>query len=428
MFFSGYSPTLKCLERGDMSVSEKEYQTKITRLYDISREVNQQFFRRELEFGREFIHPDDENKIIRIHHFNKQRDETFMMSAADRLEILNSNDEQLNGNPRISQKIYRMFCEAIGDDYVYAVELERFRGGMMDSVGKDQALTAYVLNFGNRLQLYNNLAITLQYYYNIGYKHCALDITRILYKRRDDDFSKNDGLNNDSQFDFVMGDLGYMVPIDTPCSKGQKDSQDHDDALKEIPSTDKCKRKIEVFGLGMVFLELEVFANTVNGDQAIDNREDDVVEGYADLNDAPKDLKLFLARKDPLNEFNLLDLLSKLRSMIVKWNKNQAIGKGVEMTFNSLNKDLGYITKANTVVFESYNNFLCPELANNLKAKKKIDDAYKTFNTMMLKMMEENDFVNGRPNQQEISNKLVEILTGYRAGVAMISRQRRILI
>ena len=428
MFLLGNIISIECFEKDYLNTEERAYHNKIEQLYDKARGANKHLFLRDLKRGREFIHPEDPNKVIRIHYYDQLKHQGYIMLEADRLETLNSNDAQLEGSPRISQKIFKVFCVIHEDIYTYAVELERFRGQMIESTKQDPALTTYLMDFGNRLELYQTLTVALQHYYNIGYKHCALDIKQILYKRRDDDFSKNDGLNNDSQYDFVMSNLGYMVPTDTPCSNGRKDSQDHNDKLGNIPSSDKCKRKIEVFGLGLIFLELEVLVNGVNENLEIANKQEVVIEGYSALPDAPRDLELFFKKKTPLSDYTLIEMFSKIRTMIAMWNSKVTIVEGLDVTYKSVNKDLEYVTKVNTFIFETHNNTLCPTLVKNNNAKQKIDGAYKMLNVLMLKMMEENDFVNGRPNQNEIGIKLVEILSDYKAGVAMINRRRQMLV
>ena len=418
--------SIQYLSKTGLSTEEREYLNKMEALWESTPLKDQTLFLKELKEGREYIHPDDSNKSVRIHYYDTSDGHGYLLAEADRLSEFSTKDIQLNGSPRFSQRIYKVFCTFKGNIYTLIMEVERFRGELVDKMSEEDGLLGHMLSFGNRLQMYSQLATMMQMYYEMGYKHCALSAGKILYKRAGDDF--NSELTDDSAIQIALGDLRFVTPLGTPCTKGMNDSHDHDDALKVIPKSDKCKRKIEIFGLGMIFLELEVYFMSVVGDPSLKDRIADVTAGYKEFPNAPSDLETLFKRKDPFTVKTPYEVLNPLRTVITNWNKSKVTGNKIAPSYDSINKDVAYLMRALSLIFSLVEANRCTDFAKNTGAQKKVLGTYAAFNTMVLKMLEANDYMNGRPNQEEVSAKVLALMATFNEGEAAYSGRRLLIV
>lgn len=418
--------SIEYIAKNSLNTEQKEYLTKMEALWGAEPLKDQPLFLNELKEGREYIHPDDPNKTVRIHYYDTSDGHEYLLAEVDKLSEFSTKDIQLNGSPRFSQRIYKVLCTYEQNIYTLIMELERFRGNLLEQLVEERGLLAYMIDFGNRLSIYSQLALIMQNYFEMGYKHCALDSSRIIYKREGDDFSQ--ALSNDSAVQVALGDLRFVTPLDTPCTKGLKFSQDHDDALKKIPKTDKCKRKIEMFGLAMIFVEIEVYFMTLVGDPQMEDRLTAISKGYKEFPDAPSDLETLFKRKDPFKGKTPAEMLYPLRTMISNWNNGKVTKNKIEPSFDSINKDIAYIMRALSLIFSLIEEKRCNDFAKNPAALKQILGTYAEFNKMVLKMLDENDYVSGRPNQQEVSDKALALMKTFKDGEALYSRRRLLIV
>ena len=418
--------SLTSIDKDTLDSKQKEYLAKMEALWGADPVKDQPLFLEELFEGREYIHPDDPNKTVRIHYYNTALGHQYLLDEADKLVEFSAKDVELNGNPRFSQRVHNVFCTFKETTYTLIMELDRFRGNLVELMVIENVLHNQMRNFGIRLQIYSQLAMVMQIYYEMGYKHCALEARRILYKRADDDY--NNGLNGNSAIQVVLGDLRYVTPLDTPCTRGFKSTQDHDDALQNIPKTDKCKRKIEMFGLGMLFLEIEVNFLAFEGDSNLADRLPVITAGYKEFPDAPPDLQTLYKRTDPFKGYIIADVFNHIRTIINNWNYSKVTKNKISPSFDSINKDIAYLMRPLSLIYSLIEATRCNEFAKNKAAQKKILGAYENFNTMVLKMLEANDYVNGRPNQEEVSAIVLALMNTYNEGEAMYSRRRLLIV
>ena len=121
-------------------------------------------------------------------------------------------------------------------------------------------------------------------------------------------------------------------------------------------------------------------------------------------------------------------MLYPLRTMISNWNNGKVTKNKIEPSFDSINKDIAYIMRALSLIFSLIEEKRCNDFAKNPAALKQILGTYAEFNKMVLKMLDENDYVSGRPNQQEVSDKALALMKTFKDGEALYSRRRLLIV
>ena len=183
--------------------------------------------------GKEFIHPDDPNKIVRIYKIPD--DATYIINEEDIIEKLMAKSQELGNNIPLTQNLYRMLNFAFGQHIGISLEMERYRNDVLTGLMKDSELRKALMDFASRLEMYKSLAYSFQQLSAMGLKHCNIGLQRILYKKAGDDFAAMPFQETQSGFTFVLSDFKYMADLNTPCSKGMPSFWDQEDAQNKVP-------------------------------------------------------------------------------------------------------------------------------------------------------------------------------------------------
>ena len=389
----------------------------------------QDSFIREFNNGKEFIHPDDPNKVVRIQAYSNIYDTTNVKNDQLSLQRLMEQADQL-GKP-VSQKLYRVLYFIYEDPIKgVAMEMDRYRGTLSDGIKNDPVLLASLLDFPTRLEMYKQLAFIFQQMAALDMKYCNINMDRVLYKKPDDDFSNSPLVETDSDFKFVLSDFSFVTQLGLPCKKGMRATWDQEDAHGSIPNSDKCKAKIEIFGLAMLVLKIESLLTQIKQDGSNILKAQDIQGALQTMSDAPADMFTFYKVKTPIliyGPFNVLD-------MVWKWVDNankdtQILQTGAILSSGKdLLKNLAYVEQANALIFEQRDIIKYPALVGNHEIRGKVVSNYAAFNNLLQSMLQPNDYVNGRPTAAETITALSQIQQGYVANIQSLARDRILLI
>ena len=382
--------------------------------------------------GREFIHPDDPNKVLRIYKFPRRDDSITIGDEQGAIQKLMAKSDELGNQIPITQKLNRMLGFPYGHNWGISMEMERFRGNLLDGLYEDTALKASLEDFGARLEMYKQLAFAFQQMSALDIKHCNIEVHRVLYKKVGDDFSNIPLMETDTAFSFVMSDFRYVKDLGSPCKQGMASTWDHDDSQGSIPISGKCKGKIEIFGLGFLILKIETLALMVGQDGILPAklRPQNIADALQTMPDAPDDISMYFTRKDAIMKKNTYDILDE----IMNWN--QFYNTGYEDIDNpvrvidgkSLLTNLAYIEMANALTFEQKDLERHSSLADNAGVKDKVVGNYAAFNNLLQSMLKTNDYMNGRPDAGSTFTTLNKIQQAYVANIQWLNRDRILIV
>ena len=423
------SPLLSGGKETAEKTAEEQLTTQFKVLYFMDEQESKNLHIRDLSFGgKEFIHPNDPNQIVRIYKLPKRQEESKMLKEQEIFELLMSKEKELDNNVPLTQKLNRMLSFQFDDKRCYSFEMERFRGDLVTGFFEDSELRESLLDFEKRLELYETLAFAFQQFSALNIKHCNLEIRRVLYKKQLDDFSTRPLPAQDCSFTFVLSDFKYAKPTTSPCDEGMPSFWDHEDALGKIPSSSKCKHKIEIFGLGMLILKIETFALMTKGDHRSKNRSNELQQAFASMSTAPSDLETYFGNATPIQKESNYEIMNEIIESLDFWNRGVSDNSKISFSAASLLQDLEYIAQANAVVFEHHELSDHPSLAENEVVKGKVAANYAAFNSMLMKMLMSNDYINGRLNQAEVYATLEKVRVGYSANIQALARNRLLLV
>ena len=380
--------------------------------------------------GKEFIHPDDPNKIVRIYKIPD--DATFIINEQANIEKLMAKSEELGNIIPITQKLYRVLSYPVENLWTVTLELERFRDNLIEGIENDQLLRINLMNFAMRLDLYKQLAYTFQQYAELKMKNCNIEVQKILFKKTGDDFSTSPPLETNTGFVFVLSELMYSSPMDFPCRGGTLSTWDFDDSRGDIPLSDKCQKKIEIIGLGMLILKIETtaLAITNEGFETAELRPTTLSDALKALPEAPHELFLCYEEKTPIlnhSSFSILDTIFA-RSRIANNIELHIEDESVDFTNKVLQDDMAYIEKANAVIFEQRELERNSSKMADSNAKDKIVALYATFNKHIHSMFKPNDYTYGRPTAAETFDAFSKIHDEYVASTNSLVRDRVLVV
>ena len=382
--------------------------------------------------GKEFIHPDDPNKVLMIYKFPSNDDVHDIISDQVTMQTLMAKSDELGNQIPITQKLFKMLRFPYGQEVGISLEKERFRNDLFNGLREDVALRNSLIDFTARLQMYKDLAYTFQQYVALDIKHCNIEVQKVLYKKAGDDFSTSPPAETDSAFTFVLSDFRYVKDLSTPCSRGMPSTWDHEDAFEEIPSSKKCKGKIEIFGLGMLILKIESIVLMISeyGLDNVVNRSQFVKNGLKNMTEAPPDISKFYNDKTPISNKTTFDIFLEIMEWSQSFNKSDKYYRDIDevLTESSLLEDLAYIEQANTVFFEQRIITQHAPLEDNTTVRGKLMANYAAFNKLLQSMVKPNDYMNGRPDPASTIASLIKIQQAYVANIQSLARDRILLV
>lgn len=409
--------------------AEQQLITRFKVLYFMDEQESKDLHIRDLGFGgKEFIHPEDPNQIVRIYKLPKQLQESNMLKEQEIIELLMSREKELGNNVPLTQSLNRMLSFQFDDKRCYSFEMERYRGDLITGFFRDPELRESLMDFERRLELYETLAFALQQFSALNIKHCNLEIRRVLYKKQLDDFSVRPLPARDCLFTFVLSEFKYAKPITSPCDEGMPSFWDHEDALGKIPSSSKCKHKIEVFGLGMLILKIETLALMTKGDHQSKSWSNELKQALTAMSSAPPDLETYYGTATPIPKESSYEVMNEIIESLDYWNRGVSDSSKINFSAASLLEDLAYVAQANAVMFGRHELSDHPSLAGNEVVKGKVAAHYTAFNSMLVKMLMPNDFLNGRLTQGQVYAALHQVRLGYSASIQALARNRLLLV
>ena len=361
-------------------------------LYTKARSETKNILLRELgNEGKEFIHPDDPNKILRVYKFSRRDDSIEIGDEQVAIQKLMTKSGELGNQIPITQTLYRALSFPFGQNWGISLEMERFRGDLLNGLFIDPALVVTLQDFSLRLEMYKQLAFAFQQFAALDLKYCNIEVQRIIYKRPSDDFSTFPPTETDAAFNFVLSDFRYVRDLGTPCDQGMPSTWDHSDSQKDIPKSSKCKAKIEIFGLGMLILKIETLSLIISdsGMESAKLRSQKVSEALNTLPDAPDDIVEYFGKADAIMKMTTYKILDE----IMNWNL--FYNTGIEDVDNpvrvidgtSLLKNLAYVEQANALIFEQRDLDRHSSLEGNQALRGKIIKNYAALNTLLQSML-----------------------------------------
>ena len=382
--------------------------------------------------GREFIHPDDPNKVLRVYLFQNSQKSNRVAQVKKVIAQLTERSDKLGNQIPITQKLYRVLSYPVENLWTVTLELERFRDNLIEGIENDQLLRINLMNFAMRLDLYKQLAYTFQQYAELKMKNCNIEVQKILFKKTGDDFSTSPPLETNTGFVFVLSELMYSSPMDFPCRGGTLSTWDFDDSRGDIPLSDKCQKKIEIIGLGMLILKIETtaLAITNEGFETAELRPTTLSDALKALPEAPHELFLCYEEKTPIlnhSSFSILDTIFA-RSRIANNIELHIEDESVDFTNKVLQDDMAYIEKANAVIFEQRELERNSSKMADSNAKDKIVALYATFNKHIHSMFKPNDYTYGRPTAAETFDAFSKIHDEYVASTNSLVRDRVLVV
>ena len=395
---------------------------------------DQNNFTRKVQYGKEFVHPTDPTRIVRIQKYNTETEKDLVGKAKYEqlaLQTLINKANELGNIHPLTPYLYRVlnfqFDQTSGG---LSFETERYRGNLIDGINNDEVLRARLLNFSARLDMYKQLAFIFQQMSALSIKHCNIEISRVLYKKTGDDFSSTPLQETDTDFIFVLTDFMYVKDLSSRCTAGIVATWDQEDAQGNIPMSGKCKGKIEIFGLAMMILRIETFLIMVKQDGTFLKKVQNIKDALSTMPDAPDYIEKTFYSKKAILATQSFDILSK----ILVWVSNAIadpetlLDADFILTGVDLLPYLAYVEQANALIFEQREIEKYPALKEIYKVKDKVVGNYAAFNALLQSMLQPNDYVNGRPDAAFVGNALTQIQQEYVANIQSLSRDRVLLV
>ena len=424
LFHSAHS--LTCKDEEGLSNDEQALLVALGKTFSLGTEDARNNYERAVGKSREFIDIANANQVVRIAYY--KLDQAGMVNEYDALKTMTDVDLALNGTPRIVERVVSAECWKSTTKITFKIVIERFRGFMNKGLVKDTQLKAYLAVFENRLKFYKSLTMAMQQVYAKNMKYNNLDASTIMYKKVDDDFSVSPFVDNDSEYIFVLSDFRFAKGLDDS-SDGQITSfLDHEDYLGNIAGSDELKCTTEIFTLGMVFLQFETTILMRLQDPNIDNRSSIVSEAYAKLPETSGDLSISFGSKTPFNKNVTWQVFNAIVQYHRSWNHGEDIDDQITMGYGSFVDDVAYYMSGLSILFGLQELTVSPGLADKEEAMGKVGDSYGAFIGLVLKMVGENKADDGRPNHDEVAAQIDAIVNSYKEGIAMLDRQRLVLI
>ena len=341
------------------------------------------FLREMHEGGKEFVHPDDPNKIVRIYKLSTSQDATLIMNDETATRKLVIKGNELGNITPIAQKVYQTINFTFEEDYKgISVEMDRYRGTLIDGIKNDPVLRASLLDFPNRLNLYTQLAFIFQQMSALDMKHCNIELDRVLYKKAGDDFSTMPLVETDSDFNFVLSDFRYVTGLGSSCVGGIVATWDQEDALDKIPVSGKCKGKIEIFGLAMLILRIETILLMIKEDGTFMDKDQNIKDAFSMMPDSPPDILRYYNNKRAMKKYKSIEILAK----IWEWVSNAIVdprklkGGDYAVSGKALLPNLAYVEQANLLIFEQRDLMKYPALGENDSVNDKVVGNYAALN------------------------------------------------
>ena len=419
--------SLDCIEFSDLDQEQLIYYNKIEEMYSNNLYNKTDFFLRIVEKGMVFVHPDDADMEIRIHHYDTHLNEQILLNEYDNIKTLDDADLDLEDNARFAQRVFNVFCTINDKKITFIMELERFRDDVLTGMVKDLKLRNYLLDFNNRLEFYKSLAAAFQKIYSLGLKHCGMTPGMVLYKKSDDDFDEFPLPETDEPYIFVITGVVEMTALDKLCGTRAPKFLDHDEARKNRSTTSKCQQKVEVFTLGMVMVAFETTIFTVTYDVTVSRRSEELQKLFDKLGNTTEELEIrFSGNEHPILTFQLIDIANQIFAMMETWNLRDDIEEEYGYSYSKLKLDLVYLFNGNCVTFAYGQVLTYTKFRDHEKAQVNLVNMYIEFYKVILGMCESNDYVNGRPTQEEVFSKLTKVQTSYNEILGSLQERRNI--
>ena len=425
--FLKLSSSLDCIEFSELDEEQLAYYTTVEKMYSNNLYNQTEFFLRNEEKGMAFVDPDDANREIRLHHYYTHLNDQILLTEYDNIKALNDADLALQDGSRFAQRIFNVFCTIDKKKITFIMVLERFRDDVMSGMVKDVRLRGYLMDFNNRLEFYKSLVSAFQQIYLLGMKHCGMTPGMVLYKKSDDDFSEFPLPETEEPYIFVIAGLVEMTTLDKVCGTRAAKFLDHDEARKNASTTSKCQRKVEIFTLGMVMIAFETTVFTLSYDVTVNRRSKELQTLFSKLGKTTEELEIrFSGEEYPILKHQLIDIANQIFGMMEVWNLRDDIDEDLEYSYDHLNLDLIYLSNGNCIAFAYGQMLTYPRFREHEEARVKLVKMYIVFYKVILGMCESNDYVNGRPTQEEVYSKLTGVQTSYNGILTSLQDRRNI--
>ena len=386
----------------------------------------QDTYTREFENGREFVHPDDPNKVLKIHLYDKKSDidETVKItSEQNALQTLMQKGEEVG--VAVTQKLSKVLDFKISNRFGgISFAMDRYRGTLVDGIKNDAVLRASLADFASRLSMYRQLAFIFQQMSAANMKYCNIEVDRVLYKKAGDDFSKVPFQETDSEFDFVLTDYLFVKDLDSPCVEGFAGTWDQQDAKGNIPQTGACKGKVEIFGLAMLILKIETNLLMVKQDGSVLSKDQNMKDALKTMPDAPKYISKTFSTKQAILTTQSFEILAKVWDWVgnASADPDTLIDWEFILSGSDLLPYMAYVEQANLLIFEQRDLGKYPALGGNHDVRGKVVGNYAALNTLLQSMLQPNGDVDGRPDAASVVTALTQIQQGYVANIQSLSR------
>ena len=374
--------------------------------------------------GTEFIHPDDPNQILKIYKFAENGQSGNMANDQTAIKKLMAREKELGNVPPITQQLGRVLDIQFDEHKGISMEMDRYRGTLEAGMKYDRVLIRSLMDFSKRLDMYKQLAFIFQQMSALDMKFCNIDVDRVLYKKTGDDFSSKPLQDTDTEFNFVLTDFRFSTDLGTPCPGGKNNTWDRDDARDSIPKSDKCKGKIEIFGLGMLILKLETLFVMLTEDGSSLSMKGEISKAFVAMSEAPEDISKFYNDNVAILHNSPREILSEIWKWVLNANNDpDYLNIGDIVAWGGyLLPSTAYVEQANSLVFELRDMYRCPDLKGNQAVRGKVMKNYAAFNKLLQTMLQSNDYVNGRPTAAETITALTKIQQGYVANIQSLGR------
>ena len=311
-----------------------------------------------------------------------------------------------------------------------SMEMERYRGTLIEGIMSDEPLRTSLADFSGRLRMYNQLALIFEQNAALGQKNCNIEVNHVLYKKTGDDFANVPPQETDTYFSFVLSQYQFAKDLDKRCEEGIIATWDQDDANNSIPSSDKCKRKIEIYGLALLILKIETILLMVNTDGSYATSAQNIADSLAMMPDAPPDIAKYYKTKKVTAANTSMDILAT----VMMWGANngidmKALGSNeLVLKGKPLLPNFAYVELANLTIFQQRVMMQYEELQSNEDVRNDVFNNYTAFNNLLQTMLQPNDFMNGRPDATAVRSALNKIYEDYAASISTFDFDRILLI
>ena len=112
--------------------------------------------------------------------------------------------------------------------------------------------------------------------------------------------------------------------------------------------------------------------------------------------------------------------------MMETWNLRDDIEEEYGYSYSKLKLDLVYLFNGNCVTFAYGQVLTYTKFRDHEKAQVNLVNMYIEFYKVILGMCESNDYVNGRPTQEEVFSKLTKVQTSYNEILGSLQERRNI--